>query len=157
VRGIRLRAGDEVVDMTAFAAEGEEAQVMTISENGFGKRTPVEEYRITNRGGVGIRNMKVTSKTGPVAGVKTVTESDEMMLMTEGGKVLRAAVEEVRQTGRDAMGVRTLHVDEGDCIASVALLPERADDGDEPDDFEDQPDDGGESGPDEDEAPGSED
>jgi DNA gyrase subunit A len=126
VRGIRLRGDDEVVDMTVFA--GEEGEVLSISEQGYGKRTPVGEYRIQGRGGSGIRNFNVTSKTGLVAGLKHVAGDEEVVIMSEQGKVLRSRVEEIRQTGRSAQGVKTLTVDEGDRIAGIAVFEERDED-----------------------------
>ena len=123
VNGIRLRATDAVVDMATF--EGEDLQVITVSEKGYGKRTPLTEYRITNRGGKGIRNFNVTPKTGAVAGVKPVLPEEQVILMSEGGRVLRAKASEIRETGRSASGVRALQVDDDDRIAGMVILPER--------------------------------
>ncbi|MEM7247233.1 MAG: DNA gyrase subunit A [Acidobacteriota bacterium] len=146
VIGIRLKADDELVDMTCF--EGEEGMVLTLSEQGYGKRTAVAEYRVQNRGGSGIRNFNVTDKTGLVAGVKFVIPGQQLVVMSEQGKVLRAEVDEIRETGRAAQGVRTLTVDGGDRIAGMALIDER----DETEDEEQGPD---ETGPDSDNKPES--
>ena len=123
VRGIKLKGDDEVVDMTVF--EGEEGEILSISEQGYGKRTAIGEYRVQNRGGSGIRNFNVTKKTGLVAGLKHVIGDEEIMIMSEQGKVLRARVDEIRQTGRSAQGVKTLTVDEGDRIAGIAVFDEQ--------------------------------
>jgi DNA gyrase subunit A len=123
VMGIRPREGDSCVDVAVFQNPGE--QVLTISEKGYGKRTALDEYRETNRGGVGIVNFNVNDKTGAVVGVKPVLPAQQVLLMSEGGKVLRAGADEIRETGRAAQGVRALQVDEGDRIAGIVVLPER--------------------------------
>ncbi len=137
VIGIKLRKDDAVVDVATFASDTE--NVLVVSERGFGKRTPLSDYRVTNRGGLGIRNFAVTDKTGAVAGVKAVTGGLQVIIMSEGGKVIRANADEIRETGRAAQGVRVLHVDEGDRIAGIVVLPEREDD-DEPPEGGDAPD-----------------
>ena len=125
VIGIKLKEGDRVVDVATFTSENE--HVLVLSEKGFGKRTLLSDYRVTNRGGLGIINFNVTEKTGPVAGVKAVTAGLQIIIMSEGGKVIRAGADEIRETGRSAQGVRALSVDEGDRIAGVVVLPERED------------------------------
>ena len=102
VRGIRLREGDYVVG-AARVTEGK--CVLSITERGYGKRTPVEEYRITNRGGLGIKNYAVTEKTGPVVGVKVVDGSEDLLLVTQAGILIRTAVENIRTAGRATQGV----------------------------------------------------
>jgi DNA gyrase subunit A len=123
VRGIRLRKDDVVVDMACF--DDESKQVLTLSELGYGKRTPLDDYRITHRGGMGIRNFNITAKTGPVTGVKAALPEDEVMIMSVGGKIIRSSVGEIRETGRSASGVRALQVDEGDRIAGFIVLDAR--------------------------------
>ena len=119
VRGIRLREGDYVVG-AARAAEGK--SVLSITENGYGKRTPVEEYRITNRGGIGIRNYMVTEKTGGVVGVKVVDGSEDLLLVTQAGILIRTAVEHIRMVGRASQGVIVMRFkEEGDKVISMAL------------------------------------
>ena len=119
VRGIRLREGDYVVG-AARAAEGK--CVLSITEKGYGKRTPVEEYRITNRGGLGIRNYMVTDKTGPVVGVKVVDGSEDLLLVTQAGILIRTAVENIRTAGRATQGVIVMRFKEdGDKVISLAL------------------------------------
>ena len=119
VRGIRLREGDYVVG-TARAQAGK--QVLSITENGFGKKTPVEEYRITNRGGLGIKNYSVTEKTGGVVGVKVVDGSEDLLLVTRAGILIRTPVADIRSTGRATQGVIVMRFkEEGDQVISMAL------------------------------------
>ena len=119
VRGIKLREGDYVVG-AARAIEGK--CVLSITEKGYGKRTPVEEYRITNRGGLGIRNYMVTDKTGPVVGVKVVDGSEDLLLVTQAGILIRTAVENIRVAGRSTQGVIVMRFkEEGDRVISLAL------------------------------------
>ena len=119
VRGIRLRESDYVVG-AARARAGK--TVLSITEKGYGKRTPVEEYRITNRGGLGIRNYMVTDKTGPVVGIKVVDGSEDLLLVTEGGILIRTPVENIRSAGRSTQGVIVMRFkEEGDRVISMAL------------------------------------
>ena len=119
VRGIRLREGDRVIG-AACAVAG--CQVLSITEHGFGKQTPVEEYRITNRGGIGIKNYMVTDKTGGVVGMKVVDGSEDLLLVTQSGIMLRTAVENIRSTGRATQGVIVMRFkEEGDQVIAMAL------------------------------------
>ena len=119
VRGIRLKAGDFVVG--AARAE-EEKTVLSITERGYGKRTAVEEYRQTNRGGVGIRNYMVTEKTGPVMGIKVVDGSEDLLLVTQSGILIRTPVEAIRMAGRSTQGVIVMRFkEEGDKVIALAL------------------------------------
>ncbi len=119
VRGIRLREGDYVVG-AARAIEGK--TVLSITEKGFGKRTPVEEYRITNRGGMGIKNYMVTEKTGPIVGVKVVDGSEDLLLVTQAGILIRTHVDSIRMAGRSTQGVIVMRFkEEGDKVISLAL------------------------------------
>ncbi len=119
VRGIKLREGDYVVG-AARAAEGK--CVLSITEKGYGKRTPVEEYRVTNRGGIGIKNYMVTEKTGPVVGIKVVDGTEDLLLVTQGGILIRTAVENIRTAGRATQGVIVMRFkEEGDKVISLAL------------------------------------
>ena len=126
VRGIRLREGDFVIG-TARADEGK--TVLSITENGYGKRTPIEEYRITNRGGLGIRNYMVTEKTGCVIGMKLVDGTEDLLLVTEAGILIRTPVENIRVAGRATQGVIVMRFkEEGDKVISLALAdPEEKD------------------------------
>ena len=119
VRGIRLREGDFVIG-AARADEGK--TVLSITENGYGKRTPIEEYRITNRGGMGIRNYMVTDKTGAVVGMKVVDGTEDLLLVTAAGILIRTPVENIRVAGRATQGVIVMRFkEEGDRVISLAL------------------------------------
>ena len=119
VRGIRLRQGDFVIG-AARADAGK--TVLSITERGFGKRTPVEEYRITGRGGLGVKNYEVTEKTGPVVGMKVVDGSEDLLLVTEQGILIRTGVEKIRVAGRATQGVIVMRFrEEGDRVISLAL------------------------------------
>ena len=119
VRGIRLREGDFVVG-AARAAEGK--TVLSITENGFGKRTPVEDYRITNRGSMGVKNYEVTEKTGKVVGVKVVDGSEDLMLITQSGTIIRTDVNAIRIAGRATQGVIVMRFkEENDRVIGMAL------------------------------------
>ena len=119
VRGIRLREGDRVIG-AARAVEG--CQVLSVTERGFGKQTPVEEYRVTNRGGIGIKNYMVTDKTGGVVGMKVVDGSEDLLLITQSGIMLRTAVENIRSAGRATQGVIVMRFkEEGDQVIAMAL------------------------------------
>ena len=119
VRGIRLRDGDYVVGAARADAD---KTVLSITERGFGKRTPVEEYRITNRGGLGIRNYMVTEKTGPIVGIKVVDGTEDLLLVTAAGILIRTPVENIRVAGRATQGVIVMRFkEEGDRVISMAL------------------------------------
>ena len=119
VRGIKLREGDYVVG-AARARAGK--TVLSITEKGYGKRTPVEEYRITNRGGLGIKNYMVTDKTGPVVGIKVVDGTEDLLLVTQAGILIRTPVESIRTAGRATQGVIVMRFkEEGDQVISMAL------------------------------------
>ena len=119
VRGIRLRPGDYVVG-AARANPGR--AVLTITEHGYGKRTPVEDYRITSRGGVGIKNYAVTDKTGRVVGIKVVDGTEDLLLVTQSGTLLRTGVDSIRMAGRATQGVIVMRLKEaGDQVIAMAL------------------------------------
>ena len=119
VRGIRLREGDYVIGAARADAD---KTVLSITENGYGKRTPIEEYRITNRGGMGIRNYMVTDKTGPVVGMKVVNGTEDLLLVTAAGILIRTPVENIRVAGRATQGVIVMRFkEEGDRVISLAL------------------------------------
>ena len=119
VRGIKLREGDYVVG-AARARAGK--TVLSITEKGYGKRTPVEEYRITNRGGLGIKNYMVTDKTGPVVGIKVVDGTEDLLLVTQAGILIRTPVDSIRVAGRATQGVIVMRFkEEGDQVISMAL------------------------------------
>jgi DNA gyrase subunit A len=119
VRGIRLRAGDGVVGL-ADTREGE--TLLTLTERGFGKRTRFDHYPVKRRGGMGVINTKVTSRTGQVIGVRPVDEDDEVLIISGRGQVIRTAVGDIPIFGRAVQGVRLKKVDEGDHLAAVATI-----------------------------------
>ncbi|MBW8878178.1 MAG: DNA gyrase subunit A [Acidobacteria bacterium] len=119
---IDLREGDRVVAMEELDPHG---QVLTVTERGYGKRTPVEDYRLQGRGGLGIINLKVSPKTGEVVGVRYVTPDEGLMLITQEGMIIRLNVSGVREVGRSAQGVKLMNLDEGDRIVAVAKLAEK--------------------------------
>ena len=104
---------------------GETPDVFVVFENGLAKRTPVAQYRLQGRGGLGIKVAKVSEKGGDLVGALTVTEGDEVLVVMEKGKIVRSRVDEVRTTGRDTSGVKFATPDAGDAIIAVAKNPER--------------------------------
>ena len=119
VRGIRLREGDYVIG-AARADEGK--TVLSITENGYGKRTPIEEYRVTGRGGLGVKNYMVTDKTGDVVGMKVVDGTEDLLLVTAAGILIRTPVDSIRIAGRATQGVIVMRFkEEGDRVISLAL------------------------------------
>ena len=124
VRGIRLRPGDRVVGMAILDSDGD---LLSVSANGYGKRTDVAEYRRQSRGGLGIINLKVSEKTGPVVGVKHVRADDGVMLIAQSGKLIRTTVDGVSRIGRSTQGVRLMHLGGKDRVVAVAKIVERDD------------------------------
>lgn len=123
VRGIKLRSNDFVVEMDSLA---DATHILTVCENGYGKRTEVGLYRKQSRGGMGIIDIKTTARNGKVVGVKAVAEEAQIMLSTTNGMVARMRVKRISIVGRNTQGVRLMVLDAGDKIASVAKLAERA-------------------------------
>jgi DNA gyrase subunit A len=99
--------------------------LLAVTERGYGKRTDVAEYRLQGRGGNGVINVRVTDKNGPVVGIRSVTDADHLLLITEQGILIRLATSDVRETGRAAQGVRLIDLAEGDRVVAVAKLAER--------------------------------
>ncbi len=125
VRGISLAEGDEVIGMISVIDQSEE--VMVVSENGYGKRSSIEDYRVTNRGGKGVKTINVTEKTGKLVAIKSVTDNDDLMIITENGMTIRLAVNSVRLMGRTAQGVKLINLRENSTIASVARVSQSED------------------------------
>jgi DNA gyrase subunit A len=125
VVGMRLDEGDAVVSMEILSLG---ADILTVSENGFGKRTEAGEYRIQSRGGRGIITMKTTDKTGRVIGVQQVSADDQLMLVSNKGKIIRLRVKDIRVIGRNTQGVHLIDVEEGERVVSVARLAEKEED-----------------------------
>ena len=122
VRGISCSgANDEVVGMICIPLD-KKCEVLVVSENGYGKRSDLEDYRITNRGGKGVKTLNITDKTGEVIAVKDVTDSDDLMIINRSGVIIRMAVANLRVMGRATQGVRLIKIDEGDSIAAVAKV-----------------------------------
>ncbi len=123
VRGIRLRKEDDRVVSMEVVNPG--ATILTVSENGYGKRSELDEYRLTARGGVGVKTCQVTAKTGPVVGVTQVASDNDLMLITDGGMVIRTQVEGISIMGRATQGVRLIDLKEGERVVGMARLEEK--------------------------------
>ncbi len=121
VRGMDLAAGDFIVGAEVI---GEEGLILSISDNGYGKRTKIPDYRLTNRGVKGVINMKTTNKTGKVVGILSVKEDSDLMIVTKEGKMIRIDSGEIRQAGRSTQGVRLVRMEESDQVAAACLIPE---------------------------------
>ena len=126
VRGISLRDDDEVVAMDVVREGG---TMLTVTQNGYGKRTELEEYRVQSRGGVGIINIQTSERNGKVVGIAYVYDDDEVMLISQQGKILRMVTSDIRSIGRATQGVRLIGVEEGDQVVSVAKLAEKEEEG----------------------------
>ncbi len=123
VKGIDLVDSDEVIGMIVAEGVEDEASILTVCARGYGKRTPLSEYRAQNRGGKGLIDIQTSDRNGPVVAVAKVVESDEVMLTTNSGMVIRTKVESIRTVGRNTQGVRLIRVEEGDTVSSLAKLP----------------------------------
>ena len=119
VRGISLRGKDLVVDMVVIKRD---ASLLVVTENGYGKRTPISDYRVTNRGGKGVINVKTNERNGKVVALKEVLEDDELMLITEKGMIIRQPIKTIKEIGRNTQGVRLISLDEGDRVVAVARV-----------------------------------
>jgi DNA gyrase subunit A len=97
--------------------------ILSVTENGYGKRTPADEYRLTNRGGKGVINVKTTERNGKVVGISQVTENSEVMLISQYGKIIRTESKQIRECGRSSQGVRLLHLEPGDRVAAAVVIP----------------------------------
>lgn len=139
VRGVNLSEGDEVIGM--ICVENESEDVMVVSENGYGKRSKIEDYRITNRGGKGVKTINITEKTGKLVAIKSVNDSDDLMIITADGITIRMAINSVRLMGRTAQGVKLINLRDNSTIASVASVSKNEENEDldetgQPNDFE---------------------
>ncbi len=126
VRGIALDEGDEVVGMICVEPDSKQ-DVLVLSENGYGKRTDLDEYRITNRGGKGVKTINVTEKTGKLVSIQAVTDENDLMIINRSGITIRTAVDGIRMAGRATQGVKVINLREGDSIASVMAVPKSED------------------------------
>jgi DNA gyrase subunit A len=129
VTGLRFkREGDEVVSMVVVpqggnvAGEPANCMILTACVNGYGKRTAVDEYRLQGRGGSGVINIDASERNGDVVGMKAVCDTDELMMITEKGIMMRSKISEIRETGRNAQGVRLIKLDDGDKLVAMAKI-----------------------------------
>ena len=126
VRGISIEESDEVIGMICVEPDSKQ-DVLVLSENGYGKRTDLDEYRITNRGGKGVKTINITEKTGKLISIQAVTDENDLMIINRSGLTIRTAVEQIRLAGRATQGVRIINLREGDAIASVMAVPAAGD------------------------------
>ncbi|HEY2012689.1 MAG TPA: DNA gyrase subunit A [Bryobacteraceae bacterium] len=124
VRAMDMAEGDYLVGMEVVDKDG---LILSIAENGYGKRTPLEDYRLTARGGKGVINMKTTGKTGKVIGILSVKEDSEIIIVSQNGKIIRIESSTIRQAGRSTQGVRLVSLEEGDKVAAASVIPETED------------------------------
>jgi DNA gyrase subunit A len=122
VIGIRLRKGDSVIGMGVVRGG---ADILVASRNGFGKRTALTEYRPQSRGGIGIKTMNVTTRNGPILGMRIVDDEDDLLIITTTGTIIRQRVKDIRRIGRSTQGVRLIRLDSGDKVASIARVVQR--------------------------------
>ncbi len=122
VRGISIEESDEVIGMICVEPDSKQ-DVLVLSENGYGKRTDLDEYRITNRGGKGVKTINVTEKTGRLVSIQAVSDDNDLMIINRSGLTIRTAVSQIRVAGRATQGVRIINLREGDAIASVMAVP----------------------------------
>ena len=136
VRGINIEDDDEVIGAINYDPNAEDASahtVLVVSENGFGKRTDFDEYRITNRGGKGVKTISITEKTGKLIAIKNVTENDDLMIIEKSGLTIRMAVSDIRVAGRATQGVKLINIKNGDSIAAISTVEKSNDNDDEQD------------------------
>lgn len=132
VRGISIDEGDEVIGAISCdpaAADSAEHTILVVSEHGYGKRSDLDEYRITNRGAKGVRTINITDKTGSLIAIKSVKDADDLMIITHSGLTIRMAVSDIKVAGRATQGVRLINVREGDSIAAVSVVDGEREDG----------------------------
>ena len=123
VRGISIEDDDEVIGANSCnpqAADADAHTILVVSENGYGKRSDQQAYRLTSRGAKGVKTINITDKTGPLVAIKSVTEDNDLMIITKSGLTIRMAVSDIRVAGRATQGVRLINIREGDAIAAVS-------------------------------------
>ena len=125
MRGVRLRDGDYVVGMSTLTEDNE---VLILTENGYGKRTDSSEYPVKGRGGKGIKTANITDKNGPLVALTTVEGDEDVLVITDQGVIIRFDVDSVSQTGRATQGVRLIRLEEGDKVATMAIIEEDEED-----------------------------
>jgi DNA gyrase subunit A len=117
VTGMRFRGDDEVIEI---AIATDDADLLVVTENGYGKRTPIRDYRLTGRGGLGVKTVKLTEERGQLAGARIVREGYQVMLISDGGTVIRTAVDGIKRSGRATQGVIVMRLREGEQVSSLA-------------------------------------
>jgi DNA gyrase subunit A len=122
VRAITIDDDNEVVGMICIEPDSKQ-DVLVLSENGYGKRTDLEEYRITNRGGKGVKTINITEKTGNLIALQAVTDDNDLMIINRSGLTIRTSVSQISVSGRATQGVRVINLGDGDSIASVTVVP----------------------------------
>ena len=127
VRGISIEDDDEVIGAITVGAEQDGKSVLVVSENGYGKRSDPDEYRITSRGAKGVKTISITDKTGPLVAIKAVTEDNDLMIITRSGLTIRVEMTDIRLSGRATQGVRLINIREGDAIAAVSPVAKAED------------------------------
>lgn len=130
VKGINIEEDDEVVGMVCFDPTAEDAAshtILVVSDHGYGKRSDIEEYRITNRGGKGVKTLNITDKTGELVAIKSVTDEDDLMIINKSGLTIRMEVSSIRVAGRATQGVRLINIKDGDAIAAVSAVTKNED------------------------------
>lgn len=130
VKGITIEENDEVIGMVCVEPDSKE-DILVVSENGYGKRTDLDDYRITNRGGKGVKTLQITEKTGKLIAIKSVTDDNDLMIINRSGLTIRIPVSDIRVSGRATQGVKVINLREGDSIASVIPVP-KSDDEEQP-------------------------
>ena len=118
---MHLAEADYLIGMEVVEKDG---LILSIAENGYGKRTPLENYRLTARGGKGVINMKTTNKTGKVIDILSVKEDSDLMIVSQNGKIIRIESSTIRQAGRSTQGVRLVTLEEGDKVAAASVIPD---------------------------------
>ncbi len=126
VKGISIEEGDEVVGMVCVEPDNKK-DILVLSENGYGKRTDLDDYRITNRGGKGVKTIQITEKTGKLISIQAVTDDNDLMIINRSGITIRTAVTDIRLAGRATQGVKVINLRNGDSIASVVAVPKNED------------------------------
>jgi DNA gyrase subunit A len=122
VRGISLGEGERVIGMVVVSARDESAALLAVTENGYGKRTPLADYRLQGRGGKGLITIKCSDRNGPLLAIRDVHPGDELMVITRRGIMIRIGLDEVSEQGRNTQGVRIINLNEGDRVASTAKI-----------------------------------
>ncbi len=124
VKGITLGKKDKVVSMTVLPSDTKDITLLTVSGNGFGKRTKISEYRLQSRGGKGLINIKATEKTGGVIAIKLVHDTNELMIITTKGTLIRTKIKDIKIIGRNTQGVRLIKLKDGEKVSAVARIVE---------------------------------